>query len=115
MTIERPMFPPRAERTDTPTSVIVPRRNFLIRALGFTVAGATVPISIVTADDARARMDYYGPNYNVRDRVDIQPVGTIEPPSINSYGRKFGANYATSVFFIVAGGGDLNAGKAVRS
>ena len=125
MTIERPMFPPRPDASDLPTSLIVPRRNFLVRALGFTVAGATVPISIIAADDARARMDhhqaelkkarrdYYGPNYNVRDHVDIKPVGTIEPPSVNSHGYKFGASYATSVFFIVAGGGDRNAGKAV--
>jgi hypothetical protein len=54
-------------------TLITPRRNFLIRALGFTVAGATVPISIITADDAKARIehhqrelerawaDYYGP------------------------------------------------------
>jgi YD repeat-containing protein len=103
---------------ENPT-LIVPRRNFLIRALGFTAVGATLPISIITADDARTRMnyhqaelkkawhDYYGPNYNVRDNVDIKPVGTIEPPSVNSHGYKFGASYATSVFFIVAGGGKL--------
>jgi len=53
--------------------LITPRRNFLIRALGFTAAGATLPISIITADDAKARIalhqaelekawaDYYGP------------------------------------------------------
>jgi hypothetical protein len=63
--------------TEQPT-LIVPRRNFLIRALGFTVAGATVPISIITADDAKARIahhqlelerawrDFYGPSANVR-------------------------------------------------
>lgn len=100
-------------------TLILPRRNFLVRALGFTVAGATVPISIVTADDARARMDhhqaelakawrdYYGPVYNVRGHADIKPVGTINPPCENSYGKKFGAHYANSVFFIVAGGGEL--------
>jgi hypothetical protein len=38
---------------ENPT-LIVPRRNFLIRALGFTAAGATLPISIITADDAKA-------------------------------------------------------------
>jgi len=53
--------------------LITPRRNFLIRALGFTAAGATLPISIITAEDAKARIahhqaelekawaDYYGP------------------------------------------------------
>jgi hypothetical protein len=43
---------------ENPT-LILPRRNFLVRALGFTVAGATVPISIVTADDAKARIDHH--------------------------------------------------------
>jgi hypothetical protein len=53
--------------------LITPRRNFLVRALAFTAAGATLPIGIITADDARARIahhqaelerawtDYYGP------------------------------------------------------
>ena len=60
-------------------TLITPRRNFLIRALGFTVAGATVPISIITADDAKARMehhrvelerawrDYYGVSHQCQD------------------------------------------------
>jgi hypothetical protein len=63
-----------AEMTDNPT-LIVPRRNFLVRALGFTMAGATMPISVITADDAKARIkhhrdelerawrDYYGPSH----------------------------------------------------
>ena len=54
--------------------LITPRRGFLIRALGFTAVGATLPISILTADDAKARIahhqaeletawaDYYGPS-----------------------------------------------------
>jgi hypothetical protein len=52
--------------------LITPRRNFLIRALGFTAAGVTLPVSIITLDDAKARIahhqaelerawtDYYG-------------------------------------------------------
>ena len=63
--------------TEQPT-LIVPRRNFLIRALGFTAAGVTMQIGIITADDAKARIahhqrelekawrDYYGPLANVR-------------------------------------------------
>ena len=63
--------------SEQPT-LIVPRRNFLIRALGFTAAGVTMPIGIITADDAKARIahhqgelerawrDYYGPLANVR-------------------------------------------------
>ena len=43
----------------TEHTLITPRRNFLIRALGFTVAGATLPIAIITADDAKARIDHH--------------------------------------------------------
>jgi hypothetical protein len=57
----------------TELKLITPRRNFLIRALGFTAAGATLPIGLVAADDPAARIahhqvelekawrDYYGP------------------------------------------------------
>jgi hypothetical protein len=34
-------------------------------------------------------------------------VGTINPPYENSSGKKFEAHYASSVFFIVAGGDEL--------
>jgi hypothetical protein len=40
-------------------TLITPRRNFLIRALGFTAAGAILPITIITADDAKARIDHH--------------------------------------------------------
>jgi hypothetical protein len=40
-------------------SVIMPRRNFLIRALGFTAAGATMTLPIVTVADAKARVGYH--------------------------------------------------------
>jgi len=43
---------------ENPT-LTVPPRNFLIRALGSTAAGATLPISIITADDGRAHMDHH--------------------------------------------------------
>jgi hypothetical protein len=35
--------------------LITPRRNFLIRALGFTAAGATVTIPVITLADAKSR------------------------------------------------------------
>lgn len=44
--------------TDAPT-IIVPRRNFLIRALGITVAGATVSIPIIMQDDALKRIEHH--------------------------------------------------------
>jgi hypothetical protein len=39
--------------------VIIPRRNFLVRALGFTAAGAALSIPIVTVADAQARIDHH--------------------------------------------------------
>jgi len=39
--------------------IITPRRNFLMRAFGFTVAGATIPIPVVVADDAEKRARYH--------------------------------------------------------
>jgi hypothetical protein len=66
--------------------LITPRRNFLIRALGFTAAGATLPIGLVAADDPRARIkhhqaelekawrDYYGPA-TVRTYADVRTPG----------------------------------------
>jgi len=102
---------------ENPT-LIVPRRNFLIRALGFTAAGATLPISIITADDAKARMDhheaelrkawqdYYGA-HNVRGDSQRVPVGTVSAASVRDDGREFGPHYALSAFYIFAGGGEL--------
>jgi hypothetical protein len=116
----------------TPT-LIVPRRNFLIRALGFTIAGATVPVSIVTADDAKARIehhqrelekawrDYYGPLANVRAMDRKSAPGALDPQPHRGQWHKM-----TSVFMICAGGGIASealesfvgsspAGKAVTS
>lgn len=41
------------------STLITPRRNFLIRALGFTAAGATLSIPIVILADAKSRMDHH--------------------------------------------------------
>ena len=93
--------------------LITPRRNFLIRALGFTAAGAVLPISIITADDAKARMkhhgvelekawrDYYGVSHNVRTHYDVSPVGTV------AASEGFPPHYPTSVFLVCAGGNDV--------
>jgi hypothetical protein len=90
----------RAE-TDNSTSelkLVAPRRNFLIRALGFTAAGAILPIGIVTAEDARSRIahhqaelekawgDYYGAA-NVRTFTDVRPQGA----TYTSYGKEWPA------------------------
>ncbi len=39
--------------------LITPRRNFLVRALGFTVAGAAMSIPIITVANAKARIDHH--------------------------------------------------------
>jgi hypothetical protein len=93
--------------------LITPRRNFLIRALGFTAAGATMSIPIVTLSDAKARMDhhrvelekawrdYYGVSHSVRTVHDASPVGTV----VEEAG--FRPHLATSMFLIAAGGQDV--------
>ena len=39
--------------------LITPRRNFLIRALGFTAAGATVSIPVLLADSPQKRVNHH--------------------------------------------------------
>jgi hypothetical protein len=39
--------------------LITPRRNFLIRALGFTAAGIATPIPVVTLADAKSRIEHH--------------------------------------------------------
>jgi hypothetical protein len=43
----------------TQASLITPRRNFLIGALGFTAAGATLTVPIVTVDTAEKRLKHH--------------------------------------------------------
>jgi hypothetical protein len=95
--------------TEQPT-IILPRRNFLVRALGFTLAGATVPVAIITADDAKARIthhqaklerawrDYYGPGMDIRTMDQKEPAGLVTDQG----------NNAISVFLIAAGGNRPN-------
>jgi hypothetical protein len=78
--------------------LITPRRNFLVRALAFTAAGATLPVGIVAADDPLARIEhhhaelkkawaeYYGPG-NVACCADIRPVGA----TYTSHGKQWAA------------------------
>ncbi|WP_338688423.1 hypothetical protein V5279_23835 [Bradyrhizobium sp. 26S5] len=101
--------------------LITPRRNFLIRALGFTAAGAAVPIPVLTLADAKSRMehhraelekawrDYYGPENDVRIHYDASPVGTITPASVDHDSRRFKPHTALSMFMICAGGSHLQA------
>jgi len=79
----------------TELKLITPRRNFLIRALGFTAAGATLPIGIVAADDPAARIahhqaelekawrDYYGPGA-VRTYANVRAPAQPTPPMVGS-------------------------------
>jgi len=51
------------------TALILPRRNFLIRALGITAAGATVTIPIIAQEDALKRIEHHrnGLEFAMRD------------------------------------------------
>jgi hypothetical protein len=42
-----------------PDSFLITKRNFFVRALGFTAAGATLPVPIITIADAKARMQHH--------------------------------------------------------
>lgn len=42
-----------------PNPVLIARRNILVRALGFTAAGATLPIPLIVADTAEARISHH--------------------------------------------------------
>lgn len=44
-------------------TLIIPRRNFLVRALGFTAAGAALSIPIVTAASAKERMELHAKEF----------------------------------------------------
>jgi hypothetical protein len=65
--------------------LITSRRNFLIRALGFTAAGATLPIGIVAADDPRARITHHQAELEKawRDYYGTENVGGILVPETN--------------------------------
>jgi hypothetical protein len=95
----------------TELKLITPRRNFLIRALGFTAAGATLPIGIVAADDPRARIEHHQAellkawrDYFGRDKV--QTYADVRPPGAThtSYGRQWPA---WSSFVLAAGDDDI--------
>lgn len=47
-----------AMRDDAP-ALIVPRRNFILRALGFTAAGAALSVPIVAAETPADRIAYH--------------------------------------------------------
>jgi hypothetical protein len=85
--------------------IIAPRRNFLIRALGFTAAGAVLPISIITADDAKARIAHHqaGLEKAWRDYYvgcDVRMHSSLQPQEVHDRAEIS----AKSVFMICAGG-----------
>jgi hypothetical protein len=43
----------------TPDSFLITKRNFFVRALGFTAAGASLSVPIITVADAEARMQHH--------------------------------------------------------
>ena len=45
--------------TEADSKVIVPRRNFLIRALGFTAAGASMAIPVVALQSPEERIAHH--------------------------------------------------------
>src|ERR1043166_3951729 len=76
--------------------VIMPRRNFLIRALGFTAAGATLSLPLVTVADAKSRIEHHveGLKAALRDyyppQVDVIFKSNWQPPEDVLGGRSSG-------------------------
>jgi hypothetical protein len=74
------------------TRLITSRRNFLVRALGFTAAGAAVSLPVVAMDDADTRIRFhlgeiekafreiYGPAADVRVHGNCMPVRFVQDP-----------------------------------
>jgi hypothetical protein len=100
--------------------LIAPRRNFLIRALGFTAAGVTLPIGIITADDAKARIahhkaelekawaDYYGTSAVRKHESGLHAPGA-------SYVSRDGRRYPALSTFLICASEDQKAEWAVES
>ena len=78
-------------------TLITPRRNFLVRALGFTAAGATLSVPIVTVDSAEARLRHHmagveAASRDIDSRLDWSQMEAAGMPKrtalISSRGRK---------------------------
>lgn len=81
--------------TDLPanSALIIPRRNFLVRALGFTAAGAAVTVPIVEVASAEQRFEHHvrGVEAAMRDLfpgADIGVRGNCRAPSGQAVYRK---------------------------
>lgn len=72
-------------------ALIVPRRNFLIRALGFTAMGASVPVPVLALDTPESRLEHHidgtirelramHPEYDVRCLRNIMMYGNTGVP-----------------------------------
>lgn len=83
--------------------LITPRRNFLVRALGFTAAGAAVTVPIVTLADARERPRHHakGLEQAFRDAypgVEIRVEHRLRAPE-----AVIGPDKMTALFLAMAG------------
>jgi hypothetical protein len=70
--------------------LITPRRNFLIRALGFTAAGATVSIPVLLADDPHKRAELHLAEL-VKALQEVYPHVRLSGATINYAGWGDGA------------------------
>ena len=76
--------------------LITPRRNFLVRALGFTAAGATLPVGILAVEDARSRIDHHQAelvkawgDYYGAETVKTYADARVPGATYTSYGRQW--------------------------
>src|SRR4051794_12658944 len=89
---------PEGDRAMADSVLITPRRNFLVRALGFTAAGAALAVPIVTVASAEERLEHHlrGAVDAYRDLFPGVPVivrgNAIDGLSAASYGRVLNSN-----------------------
>jgi len=80
------------------TVLITGRRNFLVRALGFTAAGATLAVPVVAMETPLERIkhhmkgleqafaDYYGPQVPIEGNFnEVSPALLASSPSVFAY------------------------------
>jgi hypothetical protein len=95
--------------------LITPRRNFLIRALGFTAAGATIAVPNTTLADAEARIAHHSRELEkaMRDRYGPDEIWSDltlpEPGAIGVDHTKDNRRYHKRPIIVIAGrGGWIN-------
>jgi hypothetical protein len=82
--------------------LITPRRNFLVRALGFTVAGAAMSVPIITVANAKARIDHHTAELEKAFRDYYAGMDVEVIPRLKSREKLIERPESTAVLFFLA-------------